>query len=239
MVLLKYKDVCVDNITVGVPEKDNTATKGVRISRLGYDGGILSIQTPILEISENKVVTFNMAQNGQLFTLLDDICEHLIKTVYTKSKELFGGMPFSEQRIRKSLHRTVHVTDKLENDGIDPLMVYINNIKIADNVKVTNILNEIIDKGSVKFPLSGNCIININSITFSKKSILIDIEITHIKMKKIFKKKKVLDLESDNESETESKSVDIIEDSINEPYISLIIDDKNVDDIEFFDEEIK
>lgn len=213
MTLLKFKDTDVKNISICKPEKIH----GIYKSKILYCEEPFLIQTPELEFDEN-CCKFNMINNGQFFSLLDNLTEYIIEYIYTHSKEFFNGKEFSENRIRTSLKKIVEV----DNNGNVEFQA-----KSCNDLKVMNIFNEEINEYS--FPLKGKCIIKISEIHYNKKDFIVSIPIKCIKLStKKLKKNIDIDLE---ETETITEKIEDITEKIQEELETI---KENVDDLEFF-----
>jgi hypothetical protein len=211
MTLLKFKETDVKNVVISKPEK----VDGIYKSQILYVDEPFLIQTPELEFDEN-CCKFNMVNNGQFFSLLDDLTEHIIQYIYTHSKEFFNGKEFSENRIRTSLKKIVQV----DNEGNIEFQA-----KSLHDLKVMNIFNEEII--NYTFPLKGKFIVEFAEIHYEKKEFIVSIPIKYIKLspKKLKKEDDIFleDVEVVEESETKEPIVQELETIV-----------ENVDDLEFF-----
>jgi hypothetical protein len=217
MTVISYKQINIKDISISLPIK---GTDGYSCGIL-YNNEPLIIQTPVLNFSETET-SFNMIDNGQFFSLFDNMTNHFIENIFVNSKKFFNGKEFSENRICNSMKKTVETFD----NGL--VMLYASKT----DTKFFNILNDPTEMPI--FPFSGKCILVVDTIEFSKKDIKVSVYIKSIKLssKKLSKKKDPLDF--DEELETEIIETEIIE-PVQEPeIIELETEISNVDDLEFF-----
>lgn len=205
MTLIKYKEFDLKNVVICKPQKTAECYSSVV---LYGDNEELLIQTPEITLKDPQTMTFNMVNNGQFFSVLDDLKEHLIEHIFVNSKSFFNGKEFSSNRIRNSL---ISIQDVDDNGNVK---LYINN---STDFKVTNIFNESCE--THEYPLTGKSIIKVKQINYTNKEFKVIVELKKLKLSpKRLVKKTDFDIEYD-EPEIKEEIETITE---------------NVDDLEFF-----
>lgn len=206
MTLIKYKEFDLQKVIICKPQKISEGYSSVIL----YDDNNeeLLIQTPEITLKDPQTITFNMINNGQFFSILDELKEHIIEYIFVNSKSFFNGKEFSSNRIRNSL---ISLQDVDDNGNVK---LHLNS---SLDFKVTNIFNETCE--NYGYPLTGKSIIKVKQINYTNKEFKIVIEPKKLKLspKKLVKKTD-FDIEYD-EPEIEQEIETITE---------------NVDDLEFF-----
>ncbi len=170
------------------------------------------VQTPEVTVDlDNKTISFRMIKKGKFVTLLEELENKIVSTIYNNSTDFFNGKTFPENRIRNSLQKLF----TLDNEGI----VTLNNITIPDNLKVYDHFNEVVPSGT-NGKVSGVCILQLDTIKFVKTSINVGFTLTHLKLSVEKKKLRecILDDEPENVEnlETEEEPVEKITEIVKE-----------------------
>ena len=196
MPVLKYQDVDISKVGIGLPIKEKGA---VYYSPLTYTEGIsgnaLVFQTPAVVLETNPLrATFQLVNKGYFFTLLEDLQNRVVDRIYTNSKKFFNGKEFSEDRIRNSLKKIIVIDEA----GA----VTVNGLEFDKNVKFFDSFKDTLAQSDVSFPVQCSCIFSIDRVVYDKRDVLVPIKITHVKVSATANKKKVLDcILGDSESE--------------------------------------
>ena len=191
MAIIKYKLVDIEKIYVETPVKHDNMYEG----KITYNGNDFNIQTPVVTVNDTNV-TFGLVNKGQLFSVLEEIHDRLIDILYKKSKKFFNNIEFNEARFRSSFEKIASIDD----NGV----VNISNIKLDSNIKIYDNFKEDLD--NVVFPVDAVCIINFDKLLFKRKTIILVLSITHMKVDyKTMKKKLPICILDDSDKEREEK----------------------------------
>jgi hypothetical protein len=207
MVNLKYKNVCISEITVDVPEKCSGETAGY-CSGVKYQGEPLSFQTPKLEILSKDTMRFNIIKEPLFYSFLEDLQDFFVSTLSKNSEKFFKGKKFSEEKIRESLGLMSLVEGQ----------VYLRNLDMGDSTFFDLLHEETC--APISFPYTGNCILQINTLNYCKSLIL-----------PVFK---VLSIKIGKESRIKPDSCVLLDECEEEPEE---IQEEEKDNLDFFEEE--
>lgn len=207
MVVVKFKDFLIDELTLSVPVKENK----VYVSKINCP----NIQIPAIDILNENTLSFEVIQRALLLSFLEDIERKIVTTIANNSVDFFKGKEFTLDRIKNSISKVVSVTET---------KAYINNATVCENCILIDMFNE---KISPDFPIhNAVCILNFDTVVFDKKSITVFITVSGIKVK--YPKKSpasdVCFLDEDPEPE-----------QLQQPEIKTITIRKDPDDLDFFD----
>lgn len=197
--LVKYSKIDFSKIKLHVPKKIN----GVYTSEMNYSESQFMIQTPVLDINyiSEKWLTSSVCKEFKLF--FNKLTENLVTLLHTNSKDFFGGKEFSIERLNESLEPLI-----ISEDSSDTCEI--NNITLGKDVKITNVLNEII---LPIYPIKGKCVLHLKNVTFHGKQFKLNIEVKVIKIeyKKRLNHSVLLDLESESEEEKVESEIENLE----------------------------
>lgn len=168
MVNLKYKNICVSDITIDAPEKSSDGY----ISSVKLHGEQLAFQTPKLEILSKDTLRFDMVKEPLFYSFLEDLQDFFTSHLSKNSVEFFKGKKFSEEKIRESLEVMKEI------DG----QVYLRNIDLGD-CTFFDLLHEE-TSAPISFPYTGHCIIQLGSLRYVKSSVVPAINVVSIKIGK-------------------------------------------------------
>jgi hypothetical protein len=171
MVNLKYKNVCISEITLDVPEKCSGETIGY-CSEVKYSGEPFSFQSPKLEILSKDTARFNIIKEPLFYSFLEDLQDFFVSTLSKNSEKFFKGKKFSEEKIRESLG----LMNLVEGQ------VYIRNLDMGDSTFFDLLHEE--TSAPISFPYTGNCILQIKALNYYKSLILPVFKVLSIKIGK-------------------------------------------------------
>jgi hypothetical protein len=171
MLNLKYKNVCISEITVDVPEKCSGETIGY-CSGVKYSREDFSFQTPKLEILSKDTAKFNIIKEPLFYSFLEDLQDFFVSTLSKNSEKFFKGKKFSEEKIRESLG----LMSLVEGE------VYLRNLDMGDSTFFDLLHEE--TSAPISFPYAGNCILQIKSLSYVKSLILPVFKVLSIKIGK-------------------------------------------------------
>jgi hypothetical protein len=189
--LVHYKKLVPGEIQLLPPVKNGKIYK----SGIVYtnDSNDLVIQTPSLKMLKTEDNTFNltfsMIKRGEFLTFLEELEEKIATIIHKKSETFFKGKTFSEIEIRESLVSSF----TLSNDGI----VSVNGIIPIDNLKILDSFSEEILENDIKETDFYTAILKIDSISFVKSKININISL--LRLKKCLEKTRIEDCIFDDE----------------------------------------
>lgn len=190
--IIYYKNFDVKNLEISKPIRQSN---GKYTSSITYNGNKCSIQSPEIHL-DNENLSFSMVNKGIFFTILEDINNKVVDTLYQKSADFFGGRKFSEERIVNSLNKTIEVEDTGR--------VVFKNISFSKNMNVYDRFKTKISLPSE--PFQGSCIICIDHLEFSGKNIIIRSIVKSVRVLSFLKKKNkscMFDEPIDNLEQTE------------------------------------
>lgn len=163
-----YKNIDIEKISVTKPMKINN----VYTSNILYEGAPLYFQSPLLQFTSNKDISFQKGNNELFVEWFKQLRQKLIKNLYENSVDFFKGVQYDNSRLERSV-KNFYTTDgetiNLTNTEIDR-----ENIKVLSNTNELTTLPE--------FPYNSICIMKLDSIVY-KSDITCNIKINYIKLK--------------------------------------------------------
>lgn len=194
--MANYKNLDVSaSLKISKPKKVN----GIYQSDTSF-----KVQTPELTVDlEASSITFRMIKKGKFVTLLEELENKIVSTIYNNSTDFFNGKTFTENKIRDSLEKLF----TLDNEGL----VTLNNVTIPSNLKVYDHFNELLPQGQSIGKVAGVCILQVGSVQFVKSSIKVNITLTHLKLS--VEKKKLTECILDDVEESPEIVPVIVEES--------------------------
>lgn len=180
--LIKYTDVDVCNMSLGIPEKN---AEGVFSSEITYNGKPFYIQTPVVSLKESSF-SFELVNNGVFFNIFESLADRIIEFLHENSASFFNGKTFSKERLCSSLNAFYSDSEgTVTVESINKHCTFLNSCNEEINIKQGEQV--------------GACIIHISMIVFKDK--MFDVEINTKFLKTLNTQKQQVFLEDHPETQ--------------------------------------